>query len=299
VTRGDSHALDRLLWLRLHQQDGRRSPHKPLLALLAIGRLIETGDSAVPWSVAEERLAELIEEFGPPSKTGRVQAAAYPFTRLRSDGVWQIDADVPMDNVGPLRQSHAVGRFSTEVEQALKLEPSRALDTARSLVLSHFPESLVADVLVAAGLDPNLVLNGVVSAAAEDRRRSAAWRGRIVEAWDRQCAFCGYDGHLGTATVGIDAAHVRWFSYGGPDDIDNGLALCSLHHKLFDRGALGLDDGLRIVVSSSYTARTGAGRDVYELHGVPLNPRPGTPVPARAHVTWHLEQVFKGGALGA
>jgi putative restriction endonuclease len=95
--------LTRLLALQLHQHEGRRSPHKPLLALLPIGRLIETGDSALPWSIAEQRLADLIEGFGPPSKTGRAQAAAYPFTRLRSDGVWQLDADVPMDNVEPLR----------------------------------------------------------------------------------------------------------------------------------------------------------------------------------------------------
>ncbi|MDP9460507.1 MAG: restriction endonuclease, partial [Actinomycetota bacterium] len=75
--------LDRLSSLRQHQQDGRRSPHKPLLVLLALGRLAETGTSALPWSDAEEKLADLIAEFGPTSKTGRAQSAAYPFTRLR------------------------------------------------------------------------------------------------------------------------------------------------------------------------------------------------------------------------
>jgi hypothetical protein len=33
------------------------------------------------------------------------------------------------------------------------------------------------------------------------------------------------------------------------DELDNGLALCSLHHKLFDRGVFGLDDDLTVVVS--------------------------------------------------
>lgn len=36
---------------------------------------------------------------------------------------------------------------------------------------------------------------------------------------------------------------------GGPDSEDNGVALCTLHHKAFDRGALGLDDDRRILVS--------------------------------------------------
>ena len=79
-------ALQRLLDLRLHQQDGRRSPHKPLLALVALGRLLSTGSSELPWSEAEHRLADLLAEFGRPSTTGRAQSAAYPFTRLRADG---------------------------------------------------------------------------------------------------------------------------------------------------------------------------------------------------------------------
>ncbi len=73
--------------LRQHQQDGRRSPHKPLLVLLALARLAATGSSNLPWSEAEKKLADLIEEFGPTSKTGGALSAAYPFTRLRVDGV--------------------------------------------------------------------------------------------------------------------------------------------------------------------------------------------------------------------
>ena len=95
--------VDQLLRLRQHQRDGHRSPHKPLLALLALGRLATTGSSALTWSEVEEHLADLIAEFGTGSGTSRTQSAAYPFTRLRSDGVWTLDRDVPMDLVGPLR----------------------------------------------------------------------------------------------------------------------------------------------------------------------------------------------------
>jgi putative restriction endonuclease len=45
-----------------------------------------------------------------------------------------------------------------------------------------------------------------------------------------------------------------WFNYAGPDDADNGLALCALHHRLFDRGVLGLSDSCRLHVSSAYSA---------------------------------------------
>jgi putative restriction endonuclease len=99
--------------------------------------------------------------------------------------------------------------------------------------------------------------------------------------------------------VGIEAAHVRWFKLGGPDDLDNGLALCSLHHKLFDRGILGLTPNLTVAVSERFSARTPQGRAVYELHDRALAPRPGTPVPSAHHVAWHLEQVFQGAPLAS
>jgi len=41
--------LTRLGSLRQHQRDGQRSPHKPLLVLLCLGRLLATGSSEVPW----------------------------------------------------------------------------------------------------------------------------------------------------------------------------------------------------------------------------------------------------------
>jgi putative restriction endonuclease len=50
-------------------------------------------------------------------------------------------------------------------------------------------------------------------------------------------AYCraarGFDGQVGSAPGGIEAAHVRWHSQHGPDEVANGLALCSLHHTLF------------------------------------------------------------------
>ena len=266
--------------------------------LLALGRLAATGSSALPWSEAEQKLADLLEEFGPTSKTGRAQSAAYPFTHLRSDGVWTLDRDVPMDNVGPLRAG-VTGRLEASLEEALKSQPALLDEAARGLVDSHFPSTVGPDVLIAVGLDPELLEGRSAAESPDQRRRSRVWPAAVLEAWDRQCAFCGFDGAAGGAAVGIEAAHVRWFKQGGPDDLDNGMALCSLHHKLFDRGMLGLDDDSTVVVSQRFSARTATGRSVYELQGHQLQPRRGTPLPAGRHVAWHREQVFQGRALAS
>jgi putative restriction endonuclease len=285
--------LDKLMSLRQHQHDGNRSPHKPLLVLLALGELAASGSSALAWSAAEERLASLIAEFGPPSSTGAAQSAAYPFTRLRSDGVWTLSEDVPMDRVGPLSHGNVVGRLDPLLEAELA-DTASLLQTARALADAEFPATLAGDVLVAVGLDPDLATAPVGDVR---RGRSSAWPSRVLAAWDRQCAFCGFDGQLGGGSVGLEAAHVRWFNFGGPDELNNGLALCSLHHKLLDRGVLGLTTDHSIKVSTEFSARTPAGRRIYELADVRLTPRPGTALPAPEHLHWHDRQVFKGTPL--
>lgn len=74
------------------------------------------------------------------------------------------------------------------------------------------------------------------------------------------------------------------------------LCLCSLHHKLFDKGVLGIGDGHRILVSQQFIGRSQAAREhVTALAGRPLmGPQPGTRPIAEAHRSWHTSQVFHG-----
>lgn len=295
---GERDLVEQLLSLQQYQHNGARVPHKPLLVLLALRQLAETGSSELAWRDMHGKLADLIAEFGPTSGTGRTQSAAYPFTRLRRDGVWTLSADVPVDLVTPLQEQDVRGRLDSAIEQALLADPRRLDAVARRIVDAQFPSTVAPDVLLAVGFDPDAMPVDPPAVPSDVRRRSVAWRIEILRAWDGSCAFCGYDGLLGGAPVGIEAAHVRWFNLGGPDDLDNGLALCSLHHKLFDRGALGLSSDQTIEVSASYRA-VGPGRLVYDLHGQKLRPRPGTRLPAENHIEWHRTQVFKGDPITA
>jgi len=294
-----SDVIERLTSLRQHQEDGRRSPHKPLLVLLVLGHLVNTGTSQMSWEEVDGRLGFLLQEFGPPRKGG--PKPEYPFTRLRSDMVWELSRDVPDDRVGPLNEEPITGRFVPEVESSLTSDPSAPYRVARGIVEQQFPMTIASDVLIATGLDPELVFSEGLGAAvsAPERRRSSSWPREILQAWDRSCAFCGFDGHLGGASVAVEAAHVRWFKFGGPDELDNGLALCSLHHKLLDRGVLGLRDPETVMVSEAFSARTDEGRRIYDLHGKRLTPRPGTALPSQENIHWHLEEVFKAEALAS
>ena len=59
--------------------------------------------------------------------------------------------------------------------------------------------------------------------------RDAAFRGKVLKAYQGQCAMCGIDWSL------IQAAHI--YPVTAPqssDSIKNGLGLCGNHHILFD-----------------------------------------------------------------
>src|SRR5262249_61325836 len=99
---------------------------------------------------------------------------------------------------------------------------------AARLLETHFPESIHADILSAVGL-----ILGVDKAAA--KKRDPQFRQRVLTAYEYRCAVCGFDVRLGSVSIALDAAHIRWFQAGGPDGESNGLALCELHHKTFLR----------------------------------------------------------------
>jgi putative restriction endonuclease len=240
--------LDRLAKLRKWPRSGTRAPHKPLLMLYALGRFQEDSDDELRYSVVEEDLQRLLTEYGPPNKT----TPAYPFHHLISDGVWEVRTDrghgSPGSGVRELRESGATGRFAPELRTALRSEPELLWRIARLLLDLHFPPSLHSELCEAVGLDPEPTETEQFSVVRR-RQRDRRMRELVLTAYEYRCAFCGYDGRIGTVPVGLEAAHVRWWALGGPDNVDNGLCLCSLHHKLFDKGVLGLDGGHRILVS--------------------------------------------------
>ncbi|MFI1183418.1 phosphorothioated DNA-binding restriction endonuclease [Streptomyces sp. NPDC020799] len=286
--------LERTAKLRQWSRSETRAPHKPLLFLYALGRFQQDAGGELRYSAVEEDLSRLLSEYGPPNRT----TPAYPFHHLVSDGVWEVRTDrgpgSPGTGVRELRAVGARGRLGPDLRAALRREPSLLGRMARVLLDLHFPPSLHGDLCEAVGLELEPAATGQVPTAR--RRRDPRMRERVLTAYEYQCAFCGYDGRIGAVPVGLEAAHVRWWAFDGPDDVDNGLCLCSLHHKLFDKGVLGIGDGHRVLVSQRFVGRGPAAREqVTALAGRPLiGPQPGAEPVAAAHRSWHTSQVFHG-----
>ncbi|GAB1337070.1 HNH endonuclease [Streptomyces sp. E-15] len=286
--------LERTGKLRQWTRGGSRAPHKPLLLLYALARFQEDAEGGLRYSAVERDVQRLLTEYGPPHKT----SPAYPFHHLVSDGVWEVRTDrgagSPGSGVRELRETGATGRLVPELRTALRREPQLLARIARLLLDLHFPPSFHGELCEAVGLELEPVETGRLAVAR--RQRDPRLRELVLTAYEYRCAFCGYDGRIGAVPVGLEAAHVRWWAFGGPDDVENGLCLCSLHHRLFDKGVLGVGDDHRVLVSQRFVGHSAAAREhVTGLAGRALvGPQPGARRVAAAHRDWHVREVFHG-----
>ncbi|TDE49944.1 restriction endonuclease [Nonomuraea mesophila] len=288
--------IERVAEIRRWSRGGERAPHKPLLLLYALGHFQRNGDRPIPFSAAEAELKRLLQEFGPPRDT----SPGYPFHHLTSDGLWLVEtrhgAGSPGPGLGRLRESQAAGRLHPDLARALSEEFGLLGRIARHLLDANFAPSLHQDLCLLAGLD----LESAETIPELKRRRDPRFRDRVLMAYEYCCAFCSYDGWLDGAVVGLDAAHVRWWAFDGPDDVANGLCLCAIHHKLFDKGVLGLTGEHTIAVSARFAGRSQSSRDmVFSLAGRPARePQPCLDAVEQEHIGWHSRQVFRTPARG-
>jgi putative restriction endonuclease len=293
--------IDRLSGLRRAQIGGRRAPHKPLLLLWLFGRFAATGSALAAYAEAADPVSQLINDFGPPvrSPTLERQRAAMPFVHLERD-IWEL-RDAKGDEIGPdaperarwLLDRGAVGELRPEVTTLLADSATLAA-AARLLLDQHFTPVLSEMICSAVNLDLAVLEAPQVSRTSVRRPRASGFAEEVLRAYAYRCAMCGFDGRLGRNPVAIEAAHVRWHSQDGPDELANAIALCSLHHALFDCGVLGLNPDLRVNVSPLYVATSQAGRAIDALAGqLLLNVRPGQPSVDVIYVDWHTVQVFK------
>ena len=293
--------MERLSGLRRAQIGGQRAPHKPLLLLWLFGRFASTGSALVPYAEAADPVSQLINDFGPPVRSPALerQRAAMPFVHLERE-LWDL-RDHGGDAIGPdapegtrwLLDHGAVGQLRPEVT-ALLADSTTLAAAARLLVDQHFTPVLSEMICAAVNLDLAILEVPQMSRAPVRRPRTPGFAEEVLRAYAYRCAMCGFDGRLGRNPVAIEGAHVRWHSQDGPDDLANAIALCSLHHALFDCGVLGLSPDLRITVSPLYIATSQAGRAIDALAGQPLlDVRPGQPSVDIIYVNWHTIQVFK------
>ncbi len=276
--------------LKIWQRGDQRAPHKPLLLFYALGRLTRGESRLMAYADVKEDLKKLLMEFGPYRQA---YSPSYPFIRLTNDGIWELRGIEKLNTTKnwsdrELIDNQTSGGFAEEVYALLQSDQSLVREIAEIILELNFPGTLHEDILIQVGLD--LKSAGKVT-------RSPDFRNRVLTAYEYRCAVCGFNVRLGDILVAVEAAHIKWHQAGGPDLEQNGIALCSLHHKLFDRGAFTLNKNMVFQVAENAHGTHGMDEWLKRFHGQEIR-KPQRPdyYPQDDFVDWHVREVFRGPA---
>ena len=309
----DETALQHFDKLTVWQRRDERAPHKPLLALWAIGQCLQGRRRLAEYDEIHNALLMLLRTFGPPRRNDKPQE---PFWRMQKNQIWEVPRAhlVPEQangSVSPsdLRRLNIRGGLPSSLYNAFRRDPNLALAIAQQLADAHFPETIRSAVLEAT-LGDNALDNAptppprtrtehspLLTSALTRRSRNPKFRRKVLRKYDYKCAVCGYAfeypaGHW----PALEAAHIRWHSHHGPDDSENGLSLCVLHHELFDWGIFTIEpDSLHILVAMRLLEERPES-PITNLHGTTLQtiPKRKSDRPATEHLDWHTRNVFRG-----
>ncbi|EPG4961120.1 TPA: phosphorothioated DNA-binding restriction endonuclease [Citrobacter amalonaticus] len=277
---------DMTIWRKGEQ----RAPHKPLLLLYVLagyqqghGRLFDYA------SEVRDNLRSLLERFGPQRAQYRPDM---PFWRLQGDGFWQLQNAERCSTFGSSRQPPAgelvefnvAGGFDKQHYDHLIKSKKLINSLARQILEAHFTESIQEELADELGFELQLLR----------KQRDPLFRQQVLRAYNYECAICGYNMRHDNTSVALEAAHIKWKQYGGPCEIPNGLALCAIHHKAFDKGSIGLDESMRVQVSEAVNGSGIVGRLFWDFQGKIISlPQVKAYCPQDEFVDWHRREVFR------
>lgn len=278
------------------------APHKPLTIIYALNHILH-GKRWIDYTTDREHLERFIEGFI-SSKAN----CLYPLWRLRSDNKtnthWITTPEgLITNNSGDISVSQAKGLgFKAGFSDTTFEWLSRNLDIVQFLIgeiiEDNFPETLEEEILIYLGLDktvPRLVSEEKISRKITQMKRDPQFPGKVMQAYDYRCSFCGLKLYQYQRPVAMEAAHIKWKARGGECHENNGLSLCPTHHYTFDKGIWSLNESFEIVLNPNVLIDT--SNDSF------FTPFEGKSIvrcildrkfmPKEEYVEWHRNNIFK------
>lgn len=123
--------------------------------------------------------------------------------------------------------------------------------------------------------------------------RDPSFQRLVKNAYGSRCAISGIELRNGGGRPEVQAAHIMPVKDGGPDTIDNGLALSGTVHWMFDRGLISVAEDHRILVSHNKVPKDVADRLIAPDQKLYL-PKNKRFHPHPEYLRFHREEVFGG-----
>lgn len=197
-----------------------------------------------------------------------------PLRNLAREGdIVLFSKDLDVDSCIEIR---LIRQGSDEFQRVFELVGARrwgVLDRQNPPVSIQELEDAEAYITSQASTQPVAFVNGrrEKETVSVRKARDRAFRRRVLEQYDFQCAFTGrtFASPLGMKVVGLDAAHVVPVAELGSDHPANGLPLTKDLHWAFDKGLIGVKDDRTVFVPHSVRSIPG-NEFLRDLHGTPI-----------------------------
>jgi len=230
--------------IKQNKKGDASAPHKPLLLLSVLSKIynITKIENVFYFDKIKDELTFLLKNFG---WSYGIQKPQYPFIFLGSSpNLWVTSIKKEelenRDNPKLSELINQFGKLPDELFEYLIKEKNGLKEIIEYILVKFWPEDIHDDILASLSLNLNIKY---------EVKRNAKFVRDVMDAYMSKCAICGQSIRISDVLVGIDACHVKALQYGGNDLISNGIALCKFHHWTLDRGAIGINNNLRIEVS--------------------------------------------------
>lgn len=128
--------------------------------------------------------------------------------------------------------------------------------------------------------------------------RDAKFRRAVLHVYEGRCALTGMRLVNGGGRLETEAAHIMSVGDGGPDAVNNGIALSGTVHWMFDRGLISLSDAGQILLSSKINDIDGV-RKIINNDGIARLPSSSSYRPHPRFLDWHRSKCFHGPGIAA
>ncbi len=131
-----------------------------------------------------------------------------------------------------------------------------------------------------------------VSRLTSRAERDRVFRRIVLDAYEERCAVTGLRLINGGGRAEVEAAHIRPVEANGPDAVTNGIALSGTVHWMFDRGLIGFEDDMKILISRQVNDAESI-RSLINRDGYAHLPKRVATRPHPHFLNWHRENRFK------
>lgn len=250
------HALDALgEWVVLYEprREGGRA------AYVAVARLAEVIPDPSRPGFHFARLAERLPFDMPVPLRGPTGYREAPLRAV--DDPKAVGRALQGRSIRPLADQDFAEIVSAGLDETLAPENRRRLDLDR-----------VEDPAVAALLDGPIIAPRLERVLSSRIVRDASFRRAVLSAYDDTCAVTGIRLINGGGRAEAQAAHIVPVEHGGPDVVQNGIALSATMHWLFDRHLISIGEDWRLLVSHNKVPAELRGLMTSHASGIRLPP---------------------------